>query len=372
MRLVYRMGSNEYWGVQMTDWEDAPCSRDRSLTRRIGGRGYDLYYNGPKLHMVVLRHAEGALLGRQHAARPALERDDARDRQGPEAARLSEAALATEVAVFGAGYVGLVTGACFADLGHDVVVRDIVAEKIDALRRGEVPIHEPGLDELLERNRERLASRSTSARRSRAPTSSTSRSARRRRYSGDADLSAVWTVVDELPQVERRIVAGDEEHRAGRHRARRCVTGSTSAGSRTSATCRTRSSRPRAPPSATSCSPDRIVIGAFDDADGDVVEELHAGIDAPVVRCDVASAEMIKLAANAALVTRISFINEIANVCEATGADVVDGRRGDRARPPDRPVLPPRRHRLRRFLLSRRTRSRSSSSRRTRATTSSS
>jgi UDPglucose 6-dehydrogenase len=69
--------------------------------------------------------------------------------------------------------------------------------------------------------------------------------------------------------------------------------------------------------------PDRIVIGAFDSRDADVVEQLHAGIDAPVVRADVASAEMIKLAANAALVTRISFINEIANVCEATGADVL-------------------------------------------------
>jgi LCP family protein required for cell wall assembly len=54
VRLVYRMGSNEYWGVQMTDWEDAPALSDRSLTRRIKGRVYDLYYNGPKLHMVVL------------------------------------------------------------------------------------------------------------------------------------------------------------------------------------------------------------------------------------------------------------------------------------------------------------------------------
>jgi UDPglucose 6-dehydrogenase len=69
--------------------------------------------------------------------------------------------------------------------------------------------------------------------------------------------------------------------------------------------------------------PDRIVIGSFEDEDGDAVEALHRGIDGPVVRCDVASAEMIKLAANAALMTRISFINEIANVCEATGADVV-------------------------------------------------
>ena len=69
--------------------------------------------------------------------------------------------------------------------------------------------------------------------------------------------------------------------------------------------------------------PDRIVVGAFRDEDADAVAELHRGIDAPIVRCDVASAEMIKLAANAALMTRISFINEIANVCEATGADVV-------------------------------------------------
>jgi hypothetical protein len=55
VRLVYGMGSNEYWGVQMSDWDDAPVLADRSLTRRIGGRIYDLYYNGPKLHMVVLR-----------------------------------------------------------------------------------------------------------------------------------------------------------------------------------------------------------------------------------------------------------------------------------------------------------------------------
>ena len=61
-----------------------------------------------------------------------------------------------KVAVFGAGYVGLVTGACFAELGHEVVVRDVVEAKVDALRAGVVPIHEPGLDELLERNRERL------------------------------------------------------------------------------------------------------------------------------------------------------------------------------------------------------------------------
>ena len=104
--------------------------------------------------------------------------------------------------------------------------------------------------------------------------------------------------------------------------ARRVRARSTHAASTTSATSRIPSSPPRAPRSATSCDPDRIVVGAFDDADGDAVAALHAGSTAPIVRCDVASAEMIKLAANAFLMTRISFINEIANVCEATGADV--------------------------------------------------
>jgi UDPglucose 6-dehydrogenase len=74
--------------------------------------------------------------------------------------------------------------------------------------------------------------------------------------------------------------------------------------------------------------PDRIVVGAFDEADGDLVAALYDGIAAPIVRSDVNSAEMIKLAANAFLMTRISFINEIANVCEATGADVVSVAEG--------------------------------------------
>src|SRR5207302_4599692 len=74
--------------------------------------------------------------------------------------------------------------------------------------------------------------------------------------------------------------------------------------------------------------PDRIVVGAFESDDGVAVAGLYDAIDAPIVRCDVNSAEMVKLAANAFLMTRISFINEIANVCEATGADVVHVARG--------------------------------------------
>jgi UDPglucose 6-dehydrogenase len=74
--------------------------------------------------------------------------------------------------------------------------------------------------------------------------------------------------------------------------------------------------------------PDRIVIGSFDEADADAVATVHNGIEGPIVRCDVASAEMVKLASNAFLMTRVSFINEIANVCEATGADVEQVARG--------------------------------------------
>src|SRR4051795_4617436 len=106
-----------------------------------------------------------------------------------------------KIGIFGAGWVGLVTGACFAELGHDVVVRDVVPEKVESLRRGEVPFHEDGVPELLAKNRERLSFTLAAADVADCeflfvcvdtpPT-----------YSGDADLSRVWTVVDELPDLE--------------------------------------------------------------------------------------------------------------------------------------------------------------------------
>jgi UDPglucose 6-dehydrogenase len=225
------------------------------------------------------------------------------------------------IAVFGAGYVGLVTAAGLADLGNDVVVRDVVPEKIEGLGRGEVPIHEPGLDELLNRNRERLrftldvteaveGSEFVFIAVGTPPT-----------YSGDADLSAVWTVVDELPHVAGRPVlvmkstvpVGTGE----KVRAALDQRGLSHAGyvANPEFTAEGRAVRDF-------MEPDRIVVGAFDEEDGDRVARLHARIDAPIVRTDVNSAEMIKLASNAFLSTRISFINEIANVCELVGADV--------------------------------------------------
>ena len=233
----------------------------------------------------------------------------------------------SKIGIFGAGWVGLVTGACLADLGHEVVIRDVVPEKIDALRAGRVPFHEEDVPELLERNAERLTYTLDAAEVADGadflfvcvdtpPT-----------YSGDADLSRVWTVVDDLPQLDRRTilvmkstvpVGTGEKVRVGLD-----ARGLDNVGyvSNPEFLAEGRAV-------ADFMNPDRIVIGAFEDADGDAVEALYAGIDGPIVRCDVNSAEMIKLAANAFLMTRISFINEIANVCELVGADVQEVARG--------------------------------------------
>jgi len=225
------------------------------------------------------------------------------------------------IAVFGAGYVGLVTGACFAERGHHVVVRDVVEPKIAALRDGRVPIHEPGLDELVAKNRERLSFTTDVSEAVEGADVVYIAVGTPPTYSGDADLSAVWTVVDELPEVDRRTVVAMKSTvpvgtgRAVRHRLDDRGLANVGYVSNPEFTAEGTAVRDF-------LEPDRIVIGAFEPADGDVIETLHEGIDAPIVRCDVPSAEMVKLAANAALVTRISFINEIANVCEATGADV--------------------------------------------------
>jgi UDPglucose 6-dehydrogenase len=224
------------------------------------------------------------------------------------------------IGVFGAGYVGLVTGACFADLGHSVVVRDIVPERVEALRAGNVPIYEPGLDDMLERNRDRL-SFTLDVREAIAdadflfvavgtpPTPS-----------GDADLAAVWTVVEEIPDDTEAVIVMKSTVPVGtgeKVRAALDARGLQRVGYVSNPEFTAEGSAVR-----DFMHPDRIVIGAFETAHGDAVERLHRGIDAPVVRMDVASAEMVKLAANAFLATRISFINEIANVCELVGADV--------------------------------------------------
>jgi UDPglucose 6-dehydrogenase len=226
------------------------------------------------------------------------------------------------IAIFGAGYAGLVTGACLADLGHDVRIRDISSKKIDDLAAGRIPHFEPELAELVERNRARLTFTLDAGEALEGcdlafvcvdtpPT-----------YAGDADLSRVWTVIEELRSLDGRPVLVMKS------------TVPVGTGEKVRAALDARgldgwgyASNPEFLAEGTAVrdflEPDRIVVGAFEEADGDAVERAHRGIDAPVVRTDVASAEMIKLASNAFLSVRISFINEIANVCELVGADVV-------------------------------------------------
>ena len=231
------------------------------------------------------------------------------------------------IGIFGAGYVGLVTGTCFADLGHDVVIRDILPARVEALRAGKVPIFEPGLVELIAANRARLAFTTELGEVvedadvlficvGTPPT-----------YSGDADLSAVWKVVEELPRDDRRVVLVMKSTvPVGTGAKVRSVLdehGLTNVGYVSNPEFLAEGSALR-----DFRNPDRIVIGSYEDADAELVEALHAGITAPIVRADVASAEMVKLASNAALAVRISFINEIANVCELTGADVLTVAKG--------------------------------------------
>jgi UDPglucose 6-dehydrogenase len=232
-----------------------------------------------------------------------------------------------KIAVFGAGYVGLVTGACLADLGHEVSVRDVLPDKIDHLTAGQIPIHEPGLEELVAKNVGRLhftlgvqdalaGAEFVFVAVGTPPT-----------YSGDADLSAVWTVVDELPLGSEGITLVMKS------------TVPVGTGEKVRAALDARGlgdvayvSNPEFLAEGTAVHdfmhPDRVVIGSFAPEDGDRVATLYESLDTTIVRTDVASAEMIKLASNAFLTTRISFINEIANVCELVGADVVDVANG--------------------------------------------
>jgi UDPglucose 6-dehydrogenase len=227
------------------------------------------------------------------------------------------------IGVIGVGWVGLVTATCFAELGHEVIAMDIDAGKIRSLSSGQVPIHEPGIDELLDRNAERLTFTTEmedvleSARLlfccvDTPPT-----------YSGDADLSRVQAVVSQL--------ADDGDHALV---MKSTVPSGTGRAIHRDAPHVAYVSCPEFLKEGTAVDdflhPDRVVIGADPGAEwaADEVEAIYRPLGGEIVRTDVASAEMIKLAANAFLATKISFINEIANVCEEVGADVTEVARG--------------------------------------------
>jgi UDPglucose 6-dehydrogenase len=230
------------------------------------------------------------------------------------------------IAVIGTGYVGLVTAAGFAELGNQVWCVDIDADKIAQLERGEIPIYEPGLEECVARNRERLhfstelASALEHARLLFVAVGTPST------YSGDADLSAVHAVVGAMPQSDKHALVMKSTVPAGTGDAIKRVFAQQGKPGFAYVSC------PEFLKEGSALEdflkPDRVVVGDDGDWAGDAVVELYAPLEAPLVRTDIRSAEMTKLAANAFLATKISFINEIANVCEETGADVVEVARG--------------------------------------------
>jgi UDPglucose 6-dehydrogenase len=227
------------------------------------------------------------------------------------------------VGVIGVGWVGLVTAACFAELGYKVIARDILPEKVEALSRGEVAIHEPGLTEMLHRNAERITfttdmeellegARLLFTCVDTPPT-----------YSGDADLSRVRAVVAELdPGADHVLVMKSTVPAGTGESIRRDMPGLPYV------------SCPEFLKEGTAVAdfmhPDRVVVGSDpgDEEAADAVAVLYEPLEGEILRTDVASAEMIKLASNAFLATKISFINEIANVCEEVGADVGEVARG--------------------------------------------
>jgi UDPglucose 6-dehydrogenase len=227
------------------------------------------------------------------------------------------------IGVIGVGWVGLVTAACFAELGHEVYARDIVPEKVESLSRGEVRIHEPGLPELVVKNAERLhfttdmdeVLQNAQLLFCCVDTPPT--------YSGDADLSRVDAVIESLGESNDHALVMKSTVPVGTGRSiKRRRNGLAYI------------SNPEFLKEGSAVDdfmrPDRVVVGADDDSGGfaERVEALYQPLVAEIVRTDVASAEMIKLASNAFLATKISFINEIANVSEDLGADVEEVARG--------------------------------------------
>jgi UDPglucose 6-dehydrogenase len=226
------------------------------------------------------------------------------------------------IGVIGVGWVGLVTAACFAELGHEVWCRDIDPEKLKTLRSGKVPIFEPGLGELVAKNGDRLHfegelgpvlehARLLFVCVDTPPT-----------YSGDADLSRVHAVINELPPTGEHAIVMKSTVPVGTGAAIKWKLAEMGKSALAYV------SNPEFLKEGTAVedfmNPDRVVVGADPGAvwASKSLADIYEPLDCPIVTTDVAAAEMIKLASNAFLATKISFINEIANVCEEVGSDV--------------------------------------------------
>src|SRR5512136_426501 len=230
------------------------------------------------------------------------------------------------ICVIGVGYVGLVTGTCFADLGNKVTALDINEERITNLRKGILPIYEPGLEEMVKRNvnsgrlnfttdyEEALCDAEFAFIAVGTPEG----------VDGEADLQYVRAAAEAIAEhITQPIIIVNKS------------TVPVGTGDWVADIVRAKQVRP-VPFSVVSCpeflregsalqdfmNPARTVLGSLDKDAANKVAELHLPLRAPIVVTDLRTAEMIKYASNAFLATKISFINEIANICEALGADV--------------------------------------------------
>ncbi len=239
------------------------------------------------------------------------------------------------IGITGAGYVGLVSGACFADFGHEVVIVDTDRERIAMLERGEIPIYEPGLDEIVARNRMagRLAFTTSLAEATKgAEAILIAVGTPSRRGDGLADLTYVYAAADEIA----RTLSGP------------CVVVCKSTvpiGTNREVLRRIRAIRPEADVEVASNPeflregsaiedfkrPDRVVVGAETERARETMRSLYRALslnETPMLFTGLETAELIKYAANAFLATKITFINEMADLCEKVGANVQDVARG--------------------------------------------
>jgi UDPglucose 6-dehydrogenase len=237
-----------------------------------------------------------------------------------------------KIAVVGTGYVGLVVGACLAETGNDVICVDKIEAKVRLLRRGRMPIYEPGLEEIVVRNakRKRLTFTTQLARAVR---------------SSEIVFIAVGTPQGEDGSADLRHVLDVARDVARAMNGYKVIVDKSTVPVGTAARVRDIVRRETTHPFSVVSNPeflkqgaavddflkpDRVVIGAEDDKARRIMKELYAPFTrtgAPIMLMDCASAELCKYAANAMLATKISFMNEIANVCELFGADVDDVRK---------------------------------------------
>jgi UDPglucose 6-dehydrogenase len=237
-----------------------------------------------------------------------------------------------KIAVIGTGYVGLVAGACLAENGNDVVCVDKDSAKVRALQRGRIPIYEPGLEELVRRNRaeKRLLFTTDLGKGVRSSQIVFIAVGTPTGEDGSADLRHVLEVARQIGKAMNgyKVVVDKSTVPVGTSEKVR-------------ETIRKETQHPFSVVSNPEflkqgaaiedfMKPDRVVIGAEDQRAAEIMKELYAPFTrtgAPIMMMDCASAELCKYAANAMLATRISFMNEVANVCEVVGADVDQVRR---------------------------------------------